>query len=199
LKRENREYGNLILSRLPVLQSFSHLLPQPAEGGIKHMQRVAIEAVVQAPWGPLRVTTTHLEYFSARHRAAQIERLLEIQEEVAANESWPPLASRSPYDAVPRPGSSVLCGDFNVLPHDSEYDLLFYRPDLADAWKVVHGGKPHPLSTGLYDKVQWTTGPHCRDYFAVTPDLAKRAVAVEMDERTDASDHQPLRLVLAER
>ncbi|MGE5640883.1 MAG: endonuclease/exonuclease/phosphatase family protein, partial [Clostridia bacterium] len=65
LTRGERQYGNLILSRLPVLQSFVHLLPHPAEGGIKHMQRVAIEAVVQAKNGPLRVVTTHLEYYSA--------------------------------------------------------------------------------------------------------------------------------------
>ena len=46
LVRGERQYGNLILSRLPVLQAFNHLLPHPAAGGIKHMQRQAIEAVV---------------------------------------------------------------------------------------------------------------------------------------------------------
>jgi endonuclease/exonuclease/phosphatase family metal-dependent hydrolase len=39
-------------------------------------------------------------------------------------------------------------------------------------------------------------GGHCRDYFAVTADVAARVVSVEMDAATDASDHQPLRLVL---
>src|SRR5205807_1613480 len=89
LSRNEREYGNLLLSRLPVMQVFNHLLPHPAESGIKHMQRQAIEAVVQAAHGPLRVMTTHLEYFSARHRALQIARLLEIQEEVAGNDAAP--------------------------------------------------------------------------------------------------------------
>ena len=45
LDRPPRQFGNVLLSRLPVLQVFLHLLPQPAEGGIKHMQRQAIEAV----------------------------------------------------------------------------------------------------------------------------------------------------------
>ena len=72
LSRNERQYGNLVLSRLPVLQVFNHLLPHPAEGGVKHMQRQAIEAVVQTRSGPLRVMTTHLEYYSAAHRAAQI-------------------------------------------------------------------------------------------------------------------------------
>ena len=197
LTRGKREYGNLVLSRLPVLQVFNHLLPHPAEGGIKHMQREALEVVVQAPFGPLRVTTTHLEYFSARHRAAQVARLLEIQAEVAANEAAPPLTPRSPYDFVPRPASCVLCGDFNLLPRDSEYELLFSSA-LIDAWRKLQGEAPHPPSTGLFDKAQWTEGPHCRDYFAVTPDVAARLLSIEMDARTDASDHQPLRLVLAD-
>ncbi|MFZ1910062.1 MAG: endonuclease/exonuclease/phosphatase family protein, partial [Burkholderiales bacterium] len=64
LDRPPRGFGNLLLSRLPVLQVFLHLLPQPAEGGIKHMQRQAIEAVLEARGGPLRLMTTHLEYYS---------------------------------------------------------------------------------------------------------------------------------------
>jgi len=191
-----RQYGNLILSRLPVLQYFNHLLPHPGEGGIKHMQRVAVEVVVRAVWGPVRVVTTHLEYYSARHRAAQIARLREIQDEVAANEATPPKALGSPYDAVPRPASLVLCGDFNLAPDDAEYQALF-RPPLLDAWRVLRKGEEDPETTGLHDRRQWPMGGHCRDYFAVTPDLLPRLRAIEMDAASDASDHQPLRLVLA--
>jgi exonuclease III len=39
-------------------------------------------------------------------------------------------------------------------------------------------------------------GGHCRDYFAVTADVARRITAVEIDLSTDASDHQPLRLAI---
>lgn len=190
-----RQYGNLILSRLPALQSFGHLLPHPAEGGIKHMQRVAVEVVVQAEWGPVRVVTTHLEYYSARHRAAQIARIREIQDEVAANEAAPPKAVGSPYDAVPRPAALVLCGDFNLAPDDAEYRMLF-ASSLVDPWRVLFPGRAHPESTGLHDRRQWPMGGHCRDYFAVTPDLVARLRSLEMDAATDASDHQPLRLEL---
>ena len=191
----NRQYGNLILSKLPVLQVFNHLLPHPAEGGIKHMQRQAIEAVVQTGAGPLRVMTTHLEYYSAAHRAAQIARLRELQAEVAANEAAPPKPGTSPYDLVPRPSALVLCGDFNLAPDDPEYRVLF-APPLADGWKVLYPLKLHPDTTGLHDRVQWPVGGHCRDYFAVTADVAPRIRSIEMDAVTDASDHQPLRLVL---
>jgi endonuclease/exonuclease/phosphatase family metal-dependent hydrolase len=195
LVRGEREYGNLILSRLPVLQVFNHLLPHPAEGGIKHMQRQAIEAVLETRSGPLRVMTTHLEYYSAAHRAAQVARLRAIQEEVAANEASPAKAAPSPYDTVPRPASLVLCGDLNILPVDAEYAQLF-RPPLVDAWRAARPGEPDPLTTGLHDSVQWPRGGHCRDYFALTPDMAPRIASIDMDAATDASDHQPLRLEL---
>jgi endonuclease/exonuclease/phosphatase family metal-dependent hydrolase len=193
LVRGERQYGNMILSRLPVLQSFTHLLPHPAEGGIKHMQRAALEVVVQAASGPLRVMTTHLEYWSGRHRLAQIARIHEIQAEVEGNAATPPVSGRSPYDLVPRPASLVLCGDFNLAPDDVAYEALF-RPPLVDAWRTLYPGRPHPASTGLHDRKQWPMGGHCRDYFAVTADVAARLGACEMDAATDASDHQPLRL-----
>ena len=194
-RQGDRQYGNLILSRLPVLQSFNHLLPHPAEGGINHMQRAAAEAVVATKAGPLRVMTTHLEYYSVKQRRAQVEQLRFLQEEISDNEAAPPAAGDTPYDPQPRPASLVLCGDFNLLPSDEEYRLLF-EPPLLDAWKYFHKGKSHPPTTGLYDREQWKDGGHCRDYFALTPDLAPRIASVAMDEKSDASDHQALRLVL---
>jgi endonuclease/exonuclease/phosphatase family metal-dependent hydrolase len=195
LDRPPRQFGNLILSRLPVLQVFHHLLPQPAQGGIKHMQRQAIEVVVETRGGPLRVVTTHLEYYSDAHRAAQIERLRALQSAVAENEARPPKAGPSPYDPTPRPAALVLCGDLNLLPDDAQYALLF-APPFLDVWRHVRGGEPHPPTTGLFDRRQWPLGGHCRDYFAVTADVARRIAAIEVDLATDASDHQPLRLEL---
>ncbi len=195
LIRGARQYGNLILSRLPVLQVFNHLLPHPAEGGIKHMQRQAIEAVLETRAGPLRVMTTHLEFYSAAHRAAQVARLRAIQEEVAGCEAQPAKAAPSPYDPVPRPASLVLCGDFNLLPDDAQYAALFRAP-LIDAWRHARPGEPHPPTTGLFDRKQWPLGAHCRDFFAVTADVAARIAAIEADLASDASDHQPVRLEL---
>jgi len=195
LSRGARQYGNLILSRLPVLQVFNHLLPHPAVPGIKHMQRQAIEAVIGTRAGPLRVVTTHLEYYSAAHRCAQIGRLRALQDEVAGNVAQPSKPDKSPYDPTPRPASLVLCGDFNLLPGDAQYEQLF-APPLVDAWRHARPGDPHPATTGVFDRKQWPMGGHCRDYFAVTPDVAARIAAIDGDLATDASDHQPLRLEL---
>lgn len=201
---ERRQFGNLVLTRLPVRQVFRHLLPQPAASGIKHMPRQATEVVIETTAGPLRVVTTHLEYHAAHHRAAQIAHLRAIHAEIAANAAQPALVvSNGPYAPFPRPASSVVCGDLNLGPHDAEYRALFAAfpdatPPLRDAWRSFHGQKPHPPSTGVFDRKQWPQGGHCRDYFAVTPDVAARIRALDTDAETDASDHQPLRLVLAD-
>src|SRR5690349_10816972 len=83
-----RRFGNLVLTRLPVVQVLSHILPRPVDG-LKHMQRQALELVVAARSGPVRVVTTHLEYHSARHRLAQIGRLRALHDEAAAQEAAP--------------------------------------------------------------------------------------------------------------
>ena len=189
----HRQYGNMILSRFPILQSFDHLLPDPPAE--KHMQRQAAEVVLQTAAGPLRVVTTHLEYYAAKNRAAQIARLRELQAEVAAGEAAPRKPDSSPYDVVPRPSSLVLCGDLNLLPDDADYRALF-APPFVDAWRHHRKSEKHPATTGLHDRQQWPMGGHCRDYFAVTPDVAARIASIEMDAATDASDHQPLRLVV---
>ena len=57
-------FGNLILSRLPVIQIFTHPLPQRAAPGVKHMPRQATEIVADSAAGMLRIVTTHFEFHS---------------------------------------------------------------------------------------------------------------------------------------
>ena len=76
-----RRFGNMIVSRLPVLQTFRHLLPYPADHDVPSMPRVAVEAVVAAPFGDVRVITSHLEYYSLAKRTAQVEALRSIYAE----------------------------------------------------------------------------------------------------------------------
>jgi endonuclease/exonuclease/phosphatase family metal-dependent hydrolase len=170
------------------------------------MQRHALEVVVAAPFGPLRVVTTHLEFFSAAHRVAQVERLRRLHQEAsqrAHDPDWPD-ESDGPYRFVPRPAASVLCGDFNVEPTDPLHEALAApfddgaTPAWRDAWAVAHpGGTPHDPTCGIADKEQWPDGAHCRDFVFVTEDLAPRVVAVAVDTATTASDHQPVALTLA--
>jgi endonuclease/exonuclease/phosphatase family metal-dependent hydrolase len=198
-----RCFGNMILSRLPVLQVLPYLLPRPAEAGIRSMQRLALEAVVEAPFGPLRIVTTHLEYYSETHRLAQVDAIRALHEEAARRAATPSArADDGLYRAIPQPATGLVCGDFNFEPGWPEYTGLLSPfpegvPAFLDAWTVRHPGKPHAPTAGVYDAEQWTKGPNCRDFVFLTDDLADRLGRVEVDVKTDASDHQPVLVELA--
>jgi endonuclease/exonuclease/phosphatase family metal-dependent hydrolase len=76
-------FGNMTLSRLPVLQVAGHLLPWPRAGEPRSMRRLALEVTVQASFASIRIVNTHLEYYSATQREAQLLRLLDLQEEAS--------------------------------------------------------------------------------------------------------------------
>jgi len=199
-----RLFGNMIFSRLPVLQIFRHLLPWPAESGIPSMQRMALEATLDTPLGLVRVTTTHLEYYSSRQRVAQVERLRELHRQSVsqAASSRPGPVSDGPFAFVPAAAASILAGDFNCLPESGDRRRLFAAmddatPPYVDAWELAHPEEPHAPTVGVYDKTQWPGPPFTYDFVLVSQDLAARVRDVRTDMTTDASDHQPILLVLA--
>ena len=186
-----RRFGNLILSRLPVRQVLRHSLPWPAHEGVPSMPRIALEAVIEAPWGLVRVTTTHLEYYSEAQRAAQVERLREIHAEACAYHRARPTDryQSGPFAPFPRPASSILAGDFNMRPDDRLVAEL--AQDYRDAWRVAHPGEPHPPTFCLHGK-EHGDAPYCCDFVFVSEDLAPRIAAVRVDLACQASDHQPV-------
>jgi endonuclease/exonuclease/phosphatase family metal-dependent hydrolase len=203
-----RQFGNLLLSRLPVRQAWRHLLPWPADAAHADMQRVAVEAVIEVPaalsdLGELRVTTTHLAYYAAAQRLAQVDALRGLHA-TAQGHCQPPARadrSRGPFHWRPRPGAGIVTGDFNceagspgharmLAPFDDD------TPAFRDAWEVTHPGRPHAHTVGLFDTVQWPRALAC-DFVFVSADLAPRIAAVEVDCVSDASDHQAVLLALA--
>ena len=176
-----RTFGNMIFSRFPVLQVFRHLLPWPAEPGVPSMQRLALEATLDTPWGFVRVTTTHLEYYSSRQLASQVERLRELHQEAAAQagSAQPGQPAEAPFLFVPRAAASILTGDFNCLPESAERARLLAAmddavPSYRDAWEVTHRDEPHDPTVGIFDKSQWPNPPFTFDFIFVSEDLAPR-------------------------
>lgn len=195
-----RRFGNLVLSRLPVLAAYRHQLPWPVDPAVPSMQRGAVEVVVQAACGPLRILTTHLEYYSAQQRAAQVERLRALHAEACAHAHLPPRDDEDwgPFARAPRPRSAVLCGDFNFRPEAPEYERLQEVvgdgvPCFRDAWAIAHAGAPHPPTFCVHDPGE---PAYCCDFAFVTEDLAQRVEDVTVDADTQVSDHQPVVLRL---
>ncbi len=194
-----QRFGNMMLSRLPVLQVLPHLLARPADPGGRSMQRLALETVIAAPFGPLRVITTQLEFYSAAHRMAQVEGIRALHGEAASRAAAPdaPDKSEGTYRTIPRPASALICGDFNFEPGWPDYARILApfddgTPAFRDAWTVLHPGQPHAPTCGIYDADQWPKGANSRDFVFLTDDLAARLRRIEVDGKTAASDHQPV-------
>lgn len=200
-----RQFGNLILSRLPVLQAFRHLLPWPVDPAVPSMPRVAVEAVIAAaefPGGALRVITTHLEYYSAAQRAAQCAALRAIADEGWRHATQPRSAAQQeesdpPFAVLPRGEGCVLCGDFNASPGAPEHAYLMRpgaTPAFVDAWSLAHPALPPAPTVGVHERS--FADCSCYDFFWVSENIAARVADVEVDGGTQASDHQPVLLTL---
>ncbi len=193
-----KRFGNLLLSRLPVGQVLRHVLPWGADAA-RSMPRVLIEAVVMTSFGPLRVMTTHLEYYSPKLRADQIEAIRNAHRQASARALQPPQPADNMFRPYPASRSAVLTADFNMRTSDPGYARLlapFSGESLpfTDAWTVRNPGVEHPLSFCIYEQVAGT--PHCCDFILVTEDLAPRVEDVFYDTATQVSDHQPVLIVL---
>ncbi len=198
----SHRFGNMTLSRLPVLQIANHLLPWAHDEVPKSMRRSALEVTVQASAGPIRIVNTHLEYYSRPQREAQIVRLLDLQEAASGSSKSAAAKHVEPYGSQTVAPSSLLCGDFNFDVSDPQYALLHRASrsglNYRDAWVSRYPDQPHQLTCGLHDHVQWKNGPDCRDFVFVSEDLAGRVTSMKVDEETAASDHQPILVEIAD-
>ena len=207
LERHNgaqaQRFGNAIVTRLPVHYIRRHALPCPPDA-TPYMPRMAIEAVVQAPFGALRVVTTHLEYYSEPQRVAQIDALRAIHTEGCARANQPSVLGTEPEAGPFRPlaqtTATIVCGDFNCKPDSTPKRLAtvpFTRePALHDAWEIAHGATPQPPTFGVHDRAGWTEPAYACDFMLISEPLRPRLLRLEVNSTTQASDHQPMLLEL---
>jgi len=161
----------MVFSRHPVLQAQRLSLPWPPEPGVMGMPRTAREFTVDAPGGPLRVISLHLECFLQRQRMAQVERLR----------------------ALP----ALLAGDFNMLPGSPEHQRLLApfsdgTQPWRDCWRLARPGRRHAPTVGLHDHHPDASTPFTFDYVFASADLAGRVARVRVDASEQGSSHQAL-------
>lgn len=106
---ERRQYGNALLSRLPILVSDVHRLPGGGE------PRSALRTMLELDGGTLWVTNTHLSTGNPERRAAQVAALAALHTD--------------------RMEGGVLVGDFNTTPDAPELAAL--RGRFTDAWELA--------------------------------------------------------------
>jgi endonuclease/exonuclease/phosphatase family metal-dependent hydrolase len=189
-----QRFGNMLLSRYPVGQVLRYTLPWEADA-TRNMPRVLIEAVLTAPFGPVRVMTTHLEYSSDALRRAQVEGIRDAHRTACARADRPSVPGPGTYKVYPRSKSAILTGDFNMVPDDPVKRRISEPfgsgvPDLRDTWEALHPGTRHPHSFCISDQ---RYGPaHCCDFVFATEDLLPRVERIAYDVDTRVSDHQPV-------
>jgi len=199
------QFGNMILSRHPILATRELLLPRGRTVERMNMQRSALETVIAAPSGPLRVYSLHLDHVSADERLAQIAFLNDCIRQFALEGGA--LTGAHEYGMIdpPLPEDYVVLGDFNMLPESLEYDAMagratpgFGRPlrydRPVDALARFGGLTPETYSWLL----PTDEGPITAlfDYAFLHSNLVPRLKNVFIDTQAEGSDHFPLWLEL---
>ncbi|MDE0993954.1 MAG: endonuclease/exonuclease/phosphatase family protein [Rhodospirillales bacterium] len=78
LNNRRRQFGNMLLSKTPIISSRNHLLPKYGMNTLMSLQRSALEGVIECELGLMRVYSVHLGHAAAPERRRQIRSLLKI-------------------------------------------------------------------------------------------------------------------------
>ena len=195
-----RGFGNLVLSRWPIVYSRMHSLPRPVDADVPDRKtdfpRCALEAVIDVPDAPLRVVSVHLSHQSRIQRLSQVAVLRSLMLELPAESPlWKlsrpevdPWSEGRPVPPVNVP--TLIAGDFNFQPGDPEYDaMLDSRAGLpvADAWTAcdIPGKRVKTC-------VESDGSRSVLDYVFTTPGLAPAITGASVRNQFEGSDHFPL-------
>lgn len=207
---QRRQFGNLVATRLPVLQVQHHPLPWPADAGVRSMPRMCTQVTVRDPaLGPVRILTTHLEFYSQTQRIAQAQAVRQLHLQACAHSLAPPAVSHdgSPFQSKEHTLHALVCGDFNLEAHEPEYAAICQpgqalpgveasSQQLWDSWHVLHPDNTSPEPTfRLHDRRYGPEPVRC-DFVFVSDSLKPFVQELKVDGKTQASDHQPVALRL---
>ncbi len=215
IKNVRRQFGNMILSKTPILSTRLFPLPKSALRERHNMVVGVFEGVVKLQHdGALRIYNAHLGARSQHDRVSQIISIRDtIRRAPAEGGAWTGNLAHALWEhhahtlweeddtPPPMPESFVLLGDFNLETRDPEYDHLVgpkdgelgrlsSPEDFIDTW-VAAG---HDENEG----VTYTTGRSSGDarsmridYAFVDESMKNRILGARIDETAQGSDHQP--------
>lgn len=194
------QFGNMVLSRWPIVSTRTLLLPRSRTIGMINMQRGATEAVIAAPGGAIRVYSVHLDHVSADERIRQLQ-FLNAQINAFVQEGGT-LTGGAELDLPepPLPEDYVILGDFNMEPESPEYCALAgagggYYGRVArigtpvDAFSALKAYGPESYS--WMDPADHGKRMHL-DYCFVSCGLESRLKSARIDTQSDGSDHFPV-------
>lgn len=181
------QFGNMVLSRWPILSTRMLLLPRSRTAGGINLQRGATEALIDTPAGALRVYSVHLDHISADERARQLRFLSERLGAYTREGGSLTGAAEFGLPEPPMPEDYVVMGDFNMEPGSPEYRMPAGGP--VDALAALSAYRP-----GSYSWMD--PGDHSKrmhlDYCFVSSGLEPRLKSARIDTDSTGSDHFPL-------
>jgi len=201
LINRRRQFGTMILSRLPIVSSRNHLLPKYGTLTQHSIQQGALEAVIITERaGPVRFYSVHLSHLSPATRLPQVEALLDIHARAPSEGgAWcdghpEPDAGWTEGGMPPMPADAILMGDFNFVWHSPEYDRIVgpmserygrlnRLTGFADGWVAAGHGEDEGVTADNGKRI---------DFCFVSAALAGRVQAARIDAEVTSSDHQPL-------
>jgi endonuclease/exonuclease/phosphatase family metal-dependent hydrolase len=194
------QFGNMILSRWPVLSTRTLLLPRCRTITKLNLQRGATEAVIDTPDGALRVYSVHLDHVSPDERIRQLAYLNERINAFPFEGGSLTGACEFGIAEPPLPEDYVVMGDFNMVPESPEYcsfagtaDTYFGRvPRIGTPVDALAALEAYPPgSYSWMDPKDHNKRMHL-DYCFVSCGLQRRLKSAYVDTGSVGSDHFPL-------
>ncbi len=198
------QFGNMVLSRWPIVASRNLLLPRTRRFNRLNLQRSALEALITTPSGPIRVYSVHLDHLNLEERATQIRYLKERVYAYAMEGGAASGVSEFGFPELPSPEEFVLLGDFNMDRTSPEYIVMAGEADYAEGRQIVahHPVDAFSLAGSVPEgAVSWVDDEKPEknrliDFAFVHASLATRVKRTWIDTDAKGSDHLPVWLEL---
>ena len=192
-----RQFGNMILSKTPILSTRLFPLPKTIITDQRNMVMGMLEGVVGLGKGQaLRVYNTHLSAKSASDRIAQIHCIRKvIAQAPGEGGTWTGSSAHALWledkIAPPMPDQFMLLGDFNHCASDPEYSHLVRRDEkecsLIDCWTLTG----HEMHEGITFPASEPGDGQRIDFAFVGPSIQLKIRKSWIDGEAQGSDHQP--------
>ncbi len=193
-------FGNMVLSRWPILSSRNLLLPRSRRFNRINLQRSALEALIVTPDEALRVYSVHLDHVNLNERMLQIRHLNERMYAYPMEGGAVSGAAEYGFPEPPCPEAFILMGDFNMIQGSPEYVLMTGETDYAEGRQVVNH---HPVDAFTLGQklragsVSWFDEDKPKrnrliDYAFLHASLMHRVTRSWIDQDALGSDHLPV-------